>query len=362
MNDYFDHLERAIVDSANRRAHISRRAPRLRLTTGPASRRVGAIAGAFAIAAVIALSLALGGIVQSSLPRGRSALNHPGAGYSHRLSEPWFRDFGRASSRTNEDDPSCANTPPPTTPVVSYGRPAKSITALFPLLGEPATRDHRVSVEQIKRLEFLGGVVAAAHVYIKYAWVGERDGVDYYELPAASLGLWPPPPSARCDHEVLTLFRHEIKVLPAATQREAIAWILHRFRQYKENEKPFRGICTIYVRPRAARAPSRFFGARAGVLCEGIGSLRTGPDLDQGGAVDSFLTTALVTGDVATVTAYYPAEHYRHSDPVRHPVTVTERVHHNFVVFFFHGGWDAPILTGRSETGKILWTYNPNTD
>jgi len=265
MNDYFDCLERAVVDSANRRAHVPWYATRLSVPAGRASRRLGTVVRALAIVAVIGFTVAVAVVVQSSLQQGR-AVRHPvgvvpSGPFSTGRAEPprgWFMYFGLAQHEVFVSDPSCANTPPPATPIVDHERPASSITTAFPLLGEPATGTHRVSIAQLKRFNFLGGLVAAGRVYIRYAWQGRRDGVHYYELPAAALGLWPPPPPARCDREVLTAFRHEVRNLPAAAKREEIAFMVSRQRTqaatYRQR-KPYHGICAIYLLPDAHPDP-----------------------------------------------------------------------------------------------------------
>ncbi|MGH3495387.1 MAG: hypothetical protein ACRDQ1_19440, partial [Sciscionella sp.] len=74
----------------------------------------------------------------------------------------------------------------------------------------------------------------------------------------------------------------------------------------------------------------------------------------SGGNDHGTVTALLVPNGVATVTAYYPAEHQVGQVP--RAMTRTHRVIDNVVIFRLDGGWDPPSITYRSPTGQILWS------
>jgi hypothetical protein len=72
-----------------------------------------------------------------------------------------------------------------------------------------------------------------------------------------------------------------------------------------------------------------------------------------GGTNTSTTTTLLVTREVASVTATYPAQSY--PGRVSRTFSVTRRPVRNLVIFHLSGAWDPPQLTFRSSTGTVIY-------
>lgn len=162
----------------------------------------------------------------------------------------------------------------------------------------------------------------------------------YYLIPMSNVnGVRTPP--ARCAHERLIAFRNLARRLPGQEGQRAIELGNRIVRDQRLRLRSQAGVQFI-TRYGAGVAHSYLTIARL-------------VSYDGGGDGNDHITVTplVVSGNVATVTANYPASSYPGHVPHR---VITERVRNNVVIFVLRGGWDPPSLTYRSATGTILWS------
>jgi hypothetical protein len=296
--------------------------------------RSGRLAIAFSIvtsAAVAAVFLV--GLHGSAAPPSGAAAR-PAAGPPP---VAWLKALGKAGSSTRQHDRACR------LPLQVRVRnqkllstaPPRSITAILPSLASPARGALRVTDRKLRALQ-----IVANGIYARYAWQGHTDGVHYYVVPAAVVGTTKTLP-ARCYREALAAFRAEARHFPASEHAAAIAYARRRISPQAEA-----GVAVITVGG----------GGRGGRYIQAwrLAELNANPagGSGGGGTNNSTKPTLLVTREVGSVTATYPAQSY----PGRVPRTfsVTTRPVRNLVIFHLIGAWDPPQLTFRSRTGAVI--------
>ncbi len=297
----------------------------------------GRRSGRLAIAASIAVCLAVAAGAVLSLHRSTPPPSRPATGPVAPPPLAWVNALASAGQSTRRRDPACR------LPLQARVRdqrflttaPPRSITAIFPSLASPAPGALRVTVRELRALH-----VDANGIYVRYAWQGYTDGIHYYVVPAEVVGTTKTVP-ARCYREELATFREQARHFPAGQRAAAIAYAQQRF-----NPRAEAGVSVVTVGG----------GVQGGTNMQAwmLAEFRTNPALGGGGAgtSSSTVTTRLVTDQVGSVTATYPAQSY----PGRVPRTfsVTKRPVRNLVVFHLAGAWDPPQLTFRSRTGAVI--------
>ncbi len=286
------------------------------------------LAVAVAVAAIAVLSLH-----GSATPPSGSAAGPPGGAPPR----AWINALARASQSTRQHDPACQ----PPAPTRSHHRhfftsaPPQRISAIIASLATPARGTRRIRVKEPRRLHVDGN-----GIYARYAWQGHADGVHYYIVPAAIVGMTKQVP-ARCYRQEVAAFRREAQRFPVQQRAAAIAYGQQQF-----NPKAAAGVAVMTIG----------YGTEGESNCPSLrlAQLKTQPASCTGGGGNdqSTTTTVLVPSSVASVTARYPASSYPgHVDKT---FTVTKRPVRNFVIFHLAGAWDPPQLTFRSRAGAVI--------
>ena len=291
-----------------------------------------AIGLSFAVAAAVA-AVAVLSLHGSATPPSGSAAGLAG-GPPPRA---WINALTRAGQSTRLHNPACQS-PHPTR---SHHRrfltsaPPRRITAIIPSLARPARGERKVGVKELRGLSVDGD-----GIYARYAWRGHADGVHYYIVPAAVVGMTKQI-TARCYRQEVAAFGREARRFPANQRAAAITYARQQF-----NPKMAAGVAIITVG----------HGTEGDSNCSvlRLAQLKTQPATCTGGGGNdhSTTTTVLVPNSVASVTATYPASSY--PGHVAKTFSVTKRPVRNFVIFHLAGAWDPPQLTLRSRNGTVI--------
>ena len=296
------------------------------------SGRLGIVASTVVSVAIAVLAVMT--LHHSAAPPSRSA-SRPVA----RTPLAWIDALGQAGETTRRRDATCRVQ----TQLQRRGAqlrflnaaPPKSITSILPSLRSPARGAAKVTANELRALG-----IDANGIYVRYAWQGTTDGIHYYVVPAAVVGATQVVP-AHCDREALAVFEQKASRFPESQRAAAIQYARQRLSASAEA-----GVAVQTVG--AGGSGGSYF--QAWRLVE----LAANPDTGGGGGGTntSTVTSLLVTDDVASVTATYPAQSY----PGRVPkaISVTKRPVRNVVIFHFIGAWDPPKLTLRSITGAVI--------
>ena len=305
----------------------------------PAPRSRRRWSGRLGIVTSTVVSLAIVVAAVLTLHHGSRPPSRPASRPVARTPLAWVNALGQARERTFRRDSPCGgqarfqsrrfhlrflSTAPP-----------RSITAILPSIASPTQGPARMTV---KELQALG--IAANGIYARYAWQGMTDGIRYYVVPAAVVGLTQATP-AHCDREMLGAFEQEARRFPASQRAAAIQYARRLFTPAAEAGVAIRTVG-------AGGSTGSYFPIWR------LAMLVASPDAGggSGGNNNSTVTSLLVTDRVASITATYPAQSY----PGRVPktISITKRPVHNIVIFRFTGAWDPPQLTFRSSTGAII--------
>ena len=293
-----------------------------------------ALIGTAALAA--ALLAGFGGILGGGPGPGRVA----GGGPNGPVPVAW-RDAGsRAFLLVAGHDHACASRPDESGPVrVLDQAPPKALTSVLAVLSKPASSGSRVS-PAVLRASLQQNPLNAQGIYIRYARRGYAEGLAYYLVPAAHLGIGRVP--ARCYLQEAAAFKAQIAHLPAAARRSALRW-----------ERQQISIDEAGGPPGVELVTEGFGGYGRNYT---VDELRTDPYASGGGGGNDTVTeTALVVpNNVASVTARYSPQ--KAPGRVAHPVAVPRRAVNNLVIFVYRGAWDPPALTYRSSSGAPLST------
>jgi hypothetical protein len=300
-------------------------------------RRSWVRAAAFALPVLVVAGV-VAVIVAQAHHSGQTAPAGPAPGAT--VPRAWRQWSRQAIEQTQRRDPSCRPRPITGPNPLRHGQPPHRLTSELAVLAHPATGDRRVSAQQLRQLH-VG--LSVRGIYIRYVQRGERNGVDYYLIPAANVNnVYPVVP--RCYEQESKLFGRHLSTLKPTRRHAARQFELTVMHAQRAQTTTAPGVCLAHTGGGAGTG---------GGLCASSSELHHVATASRGSdGTDHVTVTPLVVPDsVASVTAHYTAQ----SRPGRiaHAFDTEQRPSGNVVFFVLRGAWDPPSLTFRFKNGAV---------